>query len=386
MQIGIDGRLLSGKFTGDRTYWRGLLEGLAEADTVNEYVVYLQQPIEGEPPAARANVQFRVMGETASSLLWLLHHFPRACKRDGIDVAHTQYTVPLLGMPCPVVTTVHDVSFAVHPEWFNKRDARLLNFTVPRSMHKAAAVIVPTQYTKREIARRYKNRSFDEKTHVTYEAAGREFTVYAGGKDAARAVVQSQYKLDNAPYILSVGVLQPRKNLPLLLDAFALVKLGPHKLPHKLVVTGKRGWLDKGIDDALKALPPEVQSEIVWTGYVPDDALPTLYAGADAFCYPSLYEGFGLPVLEAFACGTPVLCARAASLPEVAGDAALLLSPTNSHEWANALEKTLTQPRVLARWSERGLERAALFSWAQMARETVAVYESVARHTQKIPN
>ena len=213
---------------------------------------------------------------------------------------------------------------------------------------------------------------------MTHEAAGRAFRPFPAGRDAARAIVQSQYDMGNAPYILSVGVLQPRKNLPLLLDAFALSKLGPHRPPHKLVVTGKRGWLDKGIDAAFHALPAAVQSEIVWTGYVPDAALPTLYAGADAFCYPSKYEGFGLPVLEAMACGTPVLAARAASLPEVAGDAALLLSPEQSGVWADALDKLLTQPLVWSRWSERGLARAAQFSWEKMARETVAVYKQCA--------
>ena len=144
MNIALDGRVLSGQFTGDRTYWRGLLEGLAQADTVNRYIVYLQTPMEGEPPATAANVQFKVIAPSASSALWLLSHFPRACKADNIHAAHTQYTVPLLFMPCPVVTTVHDVSFAVHPEWFPARDARLLNWTVPRSMQKAAAIIVPT--------------------------------------------------------------------------------------------------------------------------------------------------------------------------------------------------------------------------------------------------
>ena len=142
------------------------------------------------------------------------------------------------------------------------------------------------------------------------------------------------------------------------------------------MITGKRGWLDE-TDAQLAALPPNVRADVVLTGYVDDDALPDLYGGAEALCYPSRYEGFGLPPLEALACGCPVLCSRSSSLPEVVGDAGILLPFDDSGAWAHALAKLLPAPAILARWRERGPARAALFSWERAARETLKVYWDV---------
>ena len=217
---------------------------------------------------------------------------------------------------------------------------------------------------------------------VVLEAADARFRPPAGGQETARAMANKGLKLDDRPYLLAVGVLQPRKNLALLLDAFALLKLGlkinGEPLPHRLVIAGKRGWLDD-TDVQLAALPEEVTRDIVLAGYVADDELPTLYGGADALCYPSRYEGFGLPPLEAMACGCPVLCSRSSSLPEVVGDAGILLSPDDSDAWARALGKLLSAPPILARWRERGPAQAALFSWEKAARETLEVYEECVR-------
>ena len=377
IRIGIDARTLSGRFTGDRTYWRGLLGGLAATDTVNEYVLFIQAPLEGEPPQLGPNFQWQQIARPANSALWMLSAFPRALKAAKIDVAHTQYNIPLLGAPCPVVTTVHDISFRVHPDLFLPKDRWILSTLVPRSMQKAAAVIAVSESTRRDILRFYRTIP-QEKVHVVLEAAGKQFRVPEAGQETARAAANKVLGLDNRPYLLAVGVLQPRKNLEMLLDAFALLKLGPHAPPHRLVIAGKRGWLDQ-TDTQLSALPEEVAREIVLAGYVADNALPTLYGGADALCYPSRYEGFGLPPLEAMACGCPVLCSRSSSLPEVVGDAGILLPADNSAAWAYALEKLLSSPVVLARWRERGPERAAQFSWEKAARETLRIYEESLR-------
>ena len=306
----------------------------------------------------------------------MLSAFPRALKAGKIDVAHTQYNIPLLGAPCPVVTTIHDVSFQVHPELFLPKDRWILQNLVPRSMQKAAAIVAVSESTRRDILRLNKTVT-KEKVHVVLEAAGKQFQIPAGGQETARAAVNKRLELSDTPYLLAVGVLQPRKNLETLLDAFALLKLGPHPPPHRLIIAGKRGWLDE-TDAQMAALPAEVTRDIVLAGYVADADLPLLYGGAEALCYPSRYEGFGLPPLEAMACGCPVLCSRASSLPEVVGDAGILLPAEDSHAWAHALETLLASPVVQARWRERGPERAALFSWEKAARETLAIYESAA--------
>ena len=373
MRIGIDARTLSGRFTGDRTYWRGLLGGLSATDSVNEYVLYLRGPIEGDPPELGPNFRWRQLAKPSNDALWMLSAFPKALKADNINIGHTQYNIPLLGSPCPVVTTVHDISFQIHPDLFLPKDRRILQTFVPRSMRKAAAVVAVSESTRRDILRSYP-RIPKEKVHVVLEAAGPHFKVPDGGQETARAAANNALGLTDRPYLLAVGVLQPRKNLEVLLDAFALLKLGPHPPPHRLVIAGKRGWLDE-TDRQLAALPAEVTREIVLAGYVADADLPALYGGADALCYPSRYEGFGLPPLEAMACGCPVLCSRASSLPEVVGDAGILLPFADSNAWAHALETLLSSPAVQARWRERGPERAALFSWEKAGRETLKVYE-----------
>jgi glycosyltransferase involved in cell wall biosynthesis len=375
MRIGIDARTLSGLYTGDRTYWRGLIGGLADVDRENEYLLYTRQPVQGDPPALGPNFRWRQIPKRANDVLWMLQAFPRALAEDGIDVAHTQYNIPLLGAPCPIVTTVHDVSFALFPDLFLPRDHWILKTFVPRSMVKAARVIADSESTRRDILRLYKSRLAPEKVVTILLAADSRFQPPQNGQESARDTVNMKISLESRPYILSVGVLQPRKNLGVLLDAFALVKLGPYKLPHKLVIVGKRGWLGEELDRQVAELPPAVTRDVIWTGYVADDDLHALYGGADAFCYPSRYEGFGLPPLEAMACGCPVLCVRASSIPEVVGDAAVLLPPDDSGAWAAALEKLLTQPQVRERWRERGLERARRFSWEQTARETLRIYE-----------
>jgi len=382
MRIGIDARTLSGRYTGDRTYWRGLIGGLAAIDTANEYVLYTRQPLEGDPPRGLGpNFSWRQVSTPRNDALWMLAGWPRALKADKINVAHTQYNIPLLGAPCPVVTTVHDVSFRVHPDLFLPKDRWILNTLVPRSMKRAARVIAVSESTRRDILRHYPSVPKDA-VRVVLEAADSRFHPPAGGQETARAMANKGLKLDDRPYLLAVGVLQPRKNLALLLDAFALLKLGlkinGEPLPHRLVIAGKRGWLDD-TDVQLAALPEEVTRDIVLAGYVADDELPTLYGGADALCYPSRYEGFGLPPLEAMACGCPVLCSRSSSLPEVVGDAGILLSPDDSDAWARALGKLLSAPPILARWRERGPAQAALFSWEKAARETLEVYEECVR-------
>ena len=379
MRIGIDARTLSGRYTGDRTYWRGLIGGLAAVDTDNEYVLYTRLPLDGEPPDTGLNFRWRELPRPANDALWMLRAWPRALAEDRVDVAHTQYNVPLLGAPCPVVTTIHDITFALFPELFAARDRWILNALVPRSLRRAARVVADSECTRRDILRRYKAFVTPEKVTTILLAADKRFQVPPNGQESAREMANTRLGLDDRPYILSVGVLQPRKNLGVLLDAFALVKLGPVAPPHRMVIVGKRGWLGQELDRQVDALPPAVSADIVWAGYVPDDDLPALYGGADALCYPSRYEGFGLPPLEALACGCPVLCSRTSSLPEVVGDAGVLLPPDDSAAWAHALEKLLTQPGVLARWRERGPERAARFSWAETARQTLKVYEECRR-------
>jgi glycosyltransferase involved in cell wall biosynthesis len=375
MRIGIDARTLSGRNTGDRTYWRGLIGGLAAVDAENEYVLYLKNPMEGEPPPVGPNFRWRTLPAPENDALWMLRTFPKALAEDRVDVAHTQYNVPLLGCPCPVVTTVHDVTFALFPELFLPRDRWTLNTLVPWSLRRAARVIADSESTRRDILRLYRRAVPPDKVHAILLAADPLFRPPEGGQESARALANEMLDLGGRPYVLAVGVMQPRKNLGLLLDAFARVKGGASPPPHRLVIAGKRGWKNEELDRHLAALPLGVRAEIVFPGYVADADLPMLYGGADALCYPSLYEGFGLPPLEAMACGCPVLCSDTSSLPEVVGDAGVPLPPDDVSAWTDALRGLLADAAARERLRTLGPARAALFPWEKTARETLRVYE-----------
>jgi glycosyltransferase involved in cell wall biosynthesis len=365
MRIGIDGRALTGRYTGDRTYWLNLLRFHAEAaacdrDAAHEFVVYSRMPIPaGAVPDAP---EFTIRTIPASNdRLWTLLVFPRALKEDGVDLAHTQYTTPLQS-PCPVVTTVHDISFRLYPEWFPRKHRVLLNLTVPGAMRRARTVITDSNSSRRDILRVYGLPP--EKVAAIPLAAGPEFQPVP--RREAQEIVRARLGIAQ-PYVLSVSVLQPRKNLALLIEAFArAMRIAP--LPHKLVLTGKRGW---GVEDLLRlAARLGISDAVHLTDYVSDSDLPALYSAADAVAYPSLYEGFGLPPLEAMSCGAPTLVSDAPCMPEIAGDGAWVLPVIDAAPWGEALARLLTDPELRAHWSRRGMARAAEFDWARTAAAT----------------
>ncbi len=370
MRIGIDARLLGGQFTGDRTYWRGLLSGLAAIDGENQYFLYMREPFAEAPLALPANFHSKIV-PGASDRRWSFVDLPDAAKRDRVDVMHVQYTVsPFFSMP--VVTTIHDITFKLFPELFTSKDRILLNLTVPLAIKKARRVIAVSESTKRDILRAYPGTP-TSKVVSTPLAAGPEFRpLEAHEKESANDMLNHRYGIGNEPFVLAVGVLQPRKNLAMLLHAFRVARFLA-KLPHKLVITGKKGWMSAEIEAAIGNASSD---EVLFTGYVPDDHLPLLYGCADLMCYPSLYEGFGLPPLEAMACGCPVLVSNTSSLPEVVGTAGVFADPKNPGAWIDALSSILTDRAKLGNLSKSGMAQASKFSWNKTAALTLDVYRS----------
>ncbi|MFP4346152.1 MAG: glycosyltransferase family 4 protein [Anaerolineales bacterium] len=271
--------------------------------------------------------------------------------------------MPLPGIP--TVLTVHDLIFRHLPEHHKRLNRWYLNVTMPLYCRRADHIIAVSEATRRDLMAAYNLPR--EKISVIHEAADPRFVPQP---EKGVAAVRAHYGLPEE-FLLYVGTIEPRKNLLRLLHIWEGLYAAGEAPP--LVIVGKRGWLS---DDFFAALETSPASEaVILTGYVLDMDLPAIYAAATAFVFPSLYEGFGLPPLEAMACGTPVACGDGSSLPEVVGDAALLFDPTDEEALEEVLCRLLSDAELREDLRERGLRRAAQFSWERTARETLAVYE-----------
>jgi glycosyltransferase involved in cell wall biosynthesis len=274
-------------------------------------------------------------------------------------------------LPCvawPAVLTVHDLIFERYPEHHTRRNMLFLRTAMPRFVRAANAIIAVSAHTRRDIIEFYgADRS---QIHVIHEGIDATF---APSSAAEVARVRTVYSPDR-PWLLMVGTLEPRKNHAAALHA--LRRLRTEGFPHRLLIAGGQGWLFAPIRRLVEALG--LVDDVVFTGYVPDADLPPLYSGASALLMPSLYEGFGFPLLEAMACGAPVVAANVSSLPELAGDAALLVPPTDDDALTHAVRLLLTQPDLAAALRTRGMAQARRFTWARCAAETAALYQETA--------
>lgn len=284
---------------------------------------------------------------------------PLAARRLGARAFHTQYTLSPLAPGG--ITTIHDVSFLIGPEWFRPRDRFLLTRLVPASARRAKRVITVSETSRRDIVRLLGIP--EEKVIVTWNGVDERFKPVPRDEALARL---AKYGIE-PPYMLTVGTRWPRKNMGLAIEAAELL---PSEIPHRLVVTGKPGW---GMD----AWEAGSRSRVQFTGYVEDGDMPALYSAADLYLCPSHYEGFGLPVVEAMACGTPVLSSSGGALPEVIGDAGVIEGRLDPKVWAGRIASLLQDSSMLARMSEQGLQRAQQFTWEAAAERTLDVYREV---------
>jgi len=281
------------------------------------------------------------------------------------DLIHgTNSILPNVGS-APVVLTVQDVTFVSHPEVHSALSRFHLRRMVPRASLRARLVVVPSRATSEEL----RLRCGVDPGKIRVVPDGYDETRFTPAPGPGDAAALERYGL-RPPFVLFLGTLEPRKNLIRLLDAFVLLR--GQGFPHALVLAGGLGWGYEPVLDRLKS--PELDGAVVRIGRVPDRDLPALYRGAAAFAYPSIFEGFGLPVLEAMACGTPVVTSNASSLPEVAGDAALTVPPEDVPALAAALRAVLTDEGVARRLRAAGPARAARFTWRETARGTAEVY------------
>jgi glycosyltransferase involved in cell wall biosynthesis len=266
------------------------------------------------------------------------------------------------------VLTVHDLAFLLYPECADTHLRDYLMAAVPRSVRSASFVVADSENTRNDVI-------------CLLGAAPDRTAVVPGGVEprfrpaAPEAIAELRQRLGlEAPFVLSVGMMEPRKNWQGLIQAYSRAR-ARHKLPHQLVLAGPRGWLWESIIEERDRSP--FRNDVLFVGFVPDADLPTLYSAADVFAFPSFYEGFGLPPLEAMACGTPVVVADAASLPEVVGDAALKVPPDDLEGLADALAALLLDEDLRGKMRQAAVERAATFTWPRAAERLLELYRQV---------
>jgi glycosyltransferase involved in cell wall biosynthesis len=295
----------------------------------------------------------------------------REVRKNSLEITHDPTGVaPIQLAAGGKVTTIHDVIPFIYPETSTTLDWLIYRFWLPLAVRRLDAIITVSTQSKEDIVRFLP--VDEDKITVVPLAAGGAYRPLAGNEVAAAL---QKYEISK-PYILYVGSLESRKNLPRLLEAYAQLRRWSEQWT--MVIVGARKWKYAPIFETVQRLG--LEPYVDFTGYVEEEDLPALYNGADLFVFPSLYEGFGLPVLEAMACGTPVVTSNTSSLPEVAGDAALLVDPYDVEEIAAAMRSILEDEALAADLRERGLVRAKEFSWKRTARETIAVYEKVLGH------
>ena len=376
MHVVLDARYLTRRQSGVGYYTQRLVRGLAAIDRVNRYTGVV---IRGGPGlgVCQANVDSwstRVSFENHwAGDLWLLAYLPLRLSRLRADVFHGPAVfLPLIKAGYRTVVTIHDLVSFLFPETVPRKYSLYMRLMTRLAVRSADRIIAVSDATKADLRRVLGVR--DDQVTVIHEAAAPEFAVAPSAEAAARVV--ARYGI-TPPYCLFVGNLEPRKNLARLIEAFALVtaRHPPGDAAPQLVLAGTRAWLSGGILNAVVA--HDLTERIVFTDYVPPVDLPALYAGAACFVFPSVYEGFGLPVLEAMAAGAPVVASRVGAIPEVAGDAALLVDATRPATIAEAIEAVLADPGLRATLVERGRRRAQAFSWETAARRTLAVYTAV---------
>ena len=380
MRIAIDAHTVGAKLGGNESYAVNLIEALAQIDSVNDYTIYITTDEARERFKGRWS-NFRVRATLPHTpLIRIPLTLSAELRKHPVDVLHVQFTAPPF-CPCPVVVSIHDLSFEHLPQTFNRRSRTQLRLTVRHSAKRAARIISLSEHTRRDIIETYG--ITPERIHAIPLAAPSHFAPVADNRELQR--VRHNYGI-HGDYILSVGSIQPRKNLARLVRAYARVRASLRgnnsaiTLP-KLVLVGKCAWL---YDETLRALDETgVRDDVVLTGYVPQADLPALYSGALCFVYPSYFEGFGLPPLEAMKCGAAVIVGNKTSLPEVVGDAALTVDPFDVDAIASAMKQLIDDPALRETLSVKGQIRATAFDWRETARKTLKVYEEVAQQTMR---
>jgi glycosyltransferase involved in cell wall biosynthesis len=373
MRIAVNAHLIahtrSFRRAGISHYVEQTLAQLGQIDQENLYDIYTTRGLDaaalGLPPHFRVHPSILPTINPRVRIPWEQLIAPVLLRASGADIFHGVHSVVPLSCPVPSVVTIHDLAFIRFPQTFRAYNRAYLDFATRMSARRAARILVVSEHTKREVIGMLGVPA--ERVIVTPNAARDHF------RPPVSAVLNAFRTRHHLPerFVLYVGTLEPRKNLTTLLDAYAEVSRRFPDVP--LLVGGGKGWLYDTIFERLNTLG--LRDKVTFVGYLDEDELPLWYAAATVFVFPSIYEGFGMPPLEAMACGTPVVTSNTSSLPEVVGDAGLMVDPHSADALADALTRVLSDRELHADLAERGLRRATTFTWRTTAERTLRAYQ-----------
>lgn len=356
MRIGIDVQSTTGKPSGLGYYTKNLVKNLKTIDFNNEYILFENKFFQGNL-------------STPKRIVWEQVLLSIKAKQNKIDLLHVPAFSPPLARNCKLVVTIHDLIGIRFPENNLSLFSRFYwGKYLPQTAKNADLIITDSECSKKDIVDLLNISS--EKVKVIYLAAGEEFRRVEDMKKITE--VKIKYNIGKCPYVLYVGNIEWRKNLILLIEAWEKTTV-PKGC--KLVIVGTRTKFSENLFRIIKG--KNLEDKVIVTEYIPIDDLVLLYNGASLFVYPSLYEGFGLPVLEAMSCGVPVITSNVSSLPEVVGNAGLLVDPTSIEEINNAMEKVLADEKLRQVLNENSLLQAKKFTWEKTAKETLQVYKMI---------
>lgn len=381
MKIGIDIRVIGKNRTGDEVYFFNLVKNLAETNrrgltsTENEYLLFTDRDpkkdfaLKEEMERLELGSNFKIIFlNSPNRFWWNFWALPKYLKKNPVDIFHTQYIAPFwLPKNTRLVLTIHDISFNFFPEYIKKTDLFLLKALIPRSIRRADKIITVSASERNKLIDFYK--VAPEKVDFTYNGVDfKKFSQKFSYEEIKK--INTKYKIPDTKYILYLGTLQPRKNIPIIIEAMKYLDI-------KLVIAGNREAhnFDQKIDEAIKK--NGLQDKIIFPGWIDEEDKPILLQIAECFVFSSLYEGFGIPIIEAMAAGTPVVCSDIPMFREIGKDAALFCDPKNSQQFAENISKVLEDQPLREKLVRSGIENAQNFTWQKTAKKTSGVYKDI---------